>query len=244
MHAARKRILVALVSLSILFICQNLSAQPVGNILINSDPQGSLVILTGETSLSGVTPILFDRPLTGRYEIEVIREGYETYRSVTYFSESQQAQLDIKLKPKTRTKALFRSLIFPGWGQKYNNQSTKSTLFSIATIGSAVGYVLIKSDYDDKLDIYNQRKSLFNQADQWSDLAGLEASMWEAQKEANDAEDKLNVVMIAVAGVYIYNILDAFLFFPDYDSYTEYKAITIKPEIGRDRAAITLAVRF
>lgn len=244
MHAVRKGILAALVSLTIVFLCQNLSAQSTGNILINSDPQGALVILTGEWSYSGVTPVIFDRPLIGRYQIEVIRDGYETYRSVSYFSEAQKAQLDIKLKRKTRTKALFRSMIFPGWGQRYNNQTTKSSLLSIATIGSVVGYLLIKSDYDDKIDVFNQRKSAFGQAEQWSDLSGLEASMWEAQREANDSENKLNVAIVTVAGLYIISVLDSFLFFPDHDSYTEYKAITLVPEIGPDRAAISLAVRF
>ena len=53
------------------------SAQSDGNVIINSDPQGSLVNLEGELSLSAVTPVKFDRKLSGRYEIEIKREGFE-----------------------------------------------------------------------------------------------------------------------------------------------------------------------
>lgn len=244
MRAVRKGKLAVLVSLVIIFSCQNLSAQSSGNILINSNPQGSLVNLIGEVTYSGVTPVFFERPLVGRYKIEVIRRGYESYKSVAYFSESQKAQLDIKLKRKTRTKAFFRSLIFPGWGQRYNYQKTKATLLPLATIGAVIGYVVVKDDYDDKVVRYNASKVAFAEAERWDELARLEALTWAAQTDANDAEGKLNVVKGLVVGLYIYNLLDAFLFFPDYDSYTEYKAITLKPEISRDRAAISLAVGF
>ena len=244
MKLAPKRTLTAVIVYCLMALSQTAVSQESGNVLINSNPQGALVKLTGELSLSGVTPVKFDRPLTGQYQLNLFREGYENYRSTNYFSETQQSQLNIQLVPKTRNKAFFRSLIIPGWGQKYYGNNTKSSLFAVGTVASVIGYVLVKDDYDSKADDYHSRKEAFESATLWSDLPLLESQMLDAQKKADDAEKMVNIMTAVVGGVYLLNLLDSFLFFPDFDRYTEYKAITAAPEIGADRAGVQLSVKF
>jgi hypothetical protein len=219
-------------------------AQSDGNVVINSSPQGALVTLIGQFQVSGVTPVKFDIPLSGKYEVIVSREGFETYKSVSYFAESQNSQLDITLKPKTRTKAFFRSAIIPGWGQRYYGSSKKSTIITLGAIASVAGYLVVKDDYDTKVDTYNDAREAFAAATQWEDLVRLEADVNHTQRQANDAEDNVNIMIAAAVGVYVFNLLDTILFFPEHSSYSEYKAITAAPAITDDRVGLTLSLRF
>lgn len=234
----------ALVAFCLFGQFQAADAQSTGNVVINSEPQGALVTVIGEFHLSGVTPVKFDIPLSGKYDIIVSREGYETYNSTSYFSEAQNAQLDITLKKKTRTKAFFRSAIIPGWGQRYYGNSKKSTLITLGAIGTIAGYLVVKDDYDTKVDTYNDVRQAYADATRWEDIVRLDADVRYAQSKANDAEDKVNIMIAAAAGVYLFNLLDTILFFPEHSSYSEYKAITAAPSLRDDRVGVTLSVRF
>lgn len=244
MILAMKRMLLAVFVVYLYSLIGIAAAQSEGNVIVNSDPQGSLVKLRGELTLSGVTPVKFDRVLSGRYEIEIDRDGYERFRTTTYFTELQPLQIDIELVRKTRTKAFFRSLIIPGWGQRYYGNSTKSTLFALSTVASTIGYVFVKDDYDSKLDTYYELQADRDAATKWSDIPDLEARLRDAQKTANDAETDLNIIKAVLVGVYAWNVLDAFLFFPEHSSYTEYKAITARPLLQDDRVGLNLSMRF
>ena len=236
--------IMAMAVLCLLWQAQPVSAQTDGNVVINSSPQGALVTLSGQFQLSGVTPVKFDRALSGRYEVRIQRDGFETYSSVYYFAEAQNAQLDITLKKKTPAKAFFRSLVIPGWGQRYYGNSKKSTLITLGSIASVAGYLVVKDDYDTKVDEYNVARKSFTAAREWDDVVSLEADVRHTQSRANDAEDKVNILIATVVGVYVFNLLDTILFFPEYSSYSEYKAITAAPSIGKDQVGITLSLRF
>ncbi len=244
MYLAPKRILTAALVCLILLAPTIIFAQDEGNVLVNTDPQGSLVTLEGDLTLSGVSPVQFDRALSGRYRIEVTRDGYENYHSTAYFSSTQATQLDIRLVPKRAYKAFMRSLIIPGWGQKYYGNGYKAAFFFVGTVASAVGYGIFRDDFDTKKDDYEARKAAYENATHWSDLPRLQAEMLDAQKKANDAEDWVNIMAGVTIGVYALNLLDSFLLFPEYSSFTEYKAITAVPDVGRDRVGLTVSFNF
>jgi hypothetical protein len=220
------------------------AAQTQGNLQITSTPPGALVTLQGDMSLSGVTPVAFDRLLAGRYRVEVTRDGYERYRSTAYLSESLATTLNVTLAPKTRVKALFRSLVIPGWGQRYYGNATKSTLLLLGTVAAAAGYVVIKDDYDSKVDDYNARLAERAAATKWEDLAGLNRAVRDAQGQANDAEDNLNIITGVAVGIYLFNLLDAVLLFPEFYTYSEYKSISVQPQAAANRIGLDLTFKF
>ena len=244
MFLAPKRILTAALVYSILLASPIVFAQDEGNVLVNTDPQGSLVTLNGDLTLSGVSPVQFSRALSGKYRIEVTRDGYENYHSTAYFSSTQVTQLDIRLVPKRRIKAFARSLIIPGWGQKYYGNNYKAALYFMGTVASAVGYAIFLDDFHDKRDDYDAKLTAYQDATHYSDLPRLQTEMLDAQKRANDAEDWVNIMAGVTIGVYALNLLDSFLFFPEYSSYTEYKAITAVPDVGHDRVGLTVSLNF
>ncbi len=244
MYLAQKRILTAALVCLILLVPNMVLAQDAGNVLVNTDPQGSLVTLNGDLTLSGVSPVQFGRALSGKYRIEVTRDGYENYHSTAYFSSTQTTQLDIRLVPKRPVKAFMRSLIIPGWGQKYYGNGYKAAFFFVGTLASVVGYGIVRDDYNTKKDDYEARKAAYEDATRWSDLPRLQTEMLDAQERANNAEDWVNIMAGVTIGVYALNLLDSFLLFPEYSSFTEYKAITAAPEVGHDRVGLTVSFNF
>jgi hypothetical protein len=244
MYLGPKRILAAALVLVALLAPTIVFAQDEGNVLVNTDPQGALVTLRGDLTLSGVSPVQFSRTLSGKYRIEVTREGYENYHSTAYFSSTQVTQLDIRLVPKRRIKAFARSLIIPGWGQKYYGNDYKATFFFFGTLASAVGYAFVREDYNNKKDDYDSRLAAYEDATRWGDLPRLQAELFDAQERANDAENWVNIMAGVTIGIYALNLLDTFLFFPEFTSYTEYKAITAAPDVGHDRVGLTISLNF
>jgi len=238
------RNITRLAAVAIIACAATAAAQNQGNLQISTTPPGALVTLQGDMSRSGVTPVAFDRLLAGRYRVDVTRDGYERYRSTAYLSESLTTTLDITLVPKTRLKALFRSLIVPGWGQRYYGNTAKSTVLLLGTVAAAAGYVIVKDDYDSKVDDYNARLADRAAATKWEDLAGLNREVRDAQARANDAEDNLNLVTGVAIGIYVFNLLDAVLLFPDYDTYSEYKSIAVQPQAAGNRIGLDLTFKF
>lgn len=215
-----------------------------GNVVINSNPQGSPVILKGDVTLSGVTPIRFNHILSGRYEVIIKREGYESYKSVEYFSNSKEATLTINLAPKTSMKATLRSLIIPGWGQSYYGNKFKSVLFFVGTVASATTFYFVNDHFDSKRDEWIALKDKREDTVDFDERERLEESIREAQEDANNAENWVNIMVGVTAGIYALNVLDNILFFPEYSSFAEYKALTIVPEVKTDRVSLALSLSF
>lgn len=244
MTSALRRIFPFVAALALFGLVSPAMAQNEGNLSVTTAPSGSLVTLQGDVTLSGVAPLTFTRLLVGRYQVDAVRDGYERYHSVAYLSATQLTTLDIKLVPKTRVKAFFRSVIIPGWGQRYYGSMTKSTLFLFGSLAGAAGYLLIKDDYDSKIDDYNDRIAQRAAATQWSDLSRLNAEVRDAQKKANDAENRLNIITVAAVGIYAFNILDAILFFPEYDTFADYKPLSVRPRTGGDSVGLDISLKF
>ncbi|MDD4052901.1 MAG: DUF5683 domain-containing protein [candidate division Zixibacteria bacterium] len=220
------------------------AAQGGGNLQITTNPSGALVTLKGDLTLSGIAPVQFDRTLVGRYRVEITRDGFERYRSTSYLSESLMTKLDVKLVPKTRVKAFFRSLVIPGWGQRYYGNATKSTFLLLGTVAAAAGYVVVKDDYDSKVDDYNERIADRAAATKWTDLSRLNREVRDAQAKANDAEDRVNIMTAIAAGIYAFNLLDAFLLFPEFDTFSEYKPLSVQPRTDLNRIGVTVSLKF
>jgi len=243
MRLAPKRFWPLLAGL--MLVAASLTAQTEGNLIVNTTPQGAPVVIEGsEMTLAGVTPVRFNTVLSGAFRLTVDREGFERHEQTIYVSESRPSQIDIRLSPKTRTKAFFRSLIIPGWGQSYYGSKTKTYGFLMGTIAASAGFLVARDDFNDKYDVYLQKKSASNNANTWSDIENLDQELYDAQKSANDAEDLKNVLMGVAIGVYALNLLDAFLFFPDFNTFSEYEALTLKPEYDGQKVSLSLALNF
>lgn len=96
---------------------------------------------------------------------------------------------------RSRTGALFRSVVVPGWGQFYNREPVKGTLFlagGLGTAGAAAGFFLAslgaKSDYESNTAEHVGQREV-----------------------ANDRVRVANVLLIAYGVVWAANLVDAYL---------------------------------
>jgi len=105
---------------------------------------------------------------------------------------------------RSRSGAVFRSVLIPGWGQFYNRQAWKGWLFmggEVALLGSALAFHLAgNSAYND----YTGRTSA-------EDL-GADPSK-EAERLYETASNRYttrNIILIAAASVWVLNVFDAY----------------------------------
>lgn len=243
MNLAARRIVWAVLTPVLLFSPVLVPAQNPNTISIQTSPPGALVTLTGEVKISGVTPFLFDRPLTGVYRVTAFRKGFETYRITARLAESEPTRLEFRLTPKTRLKAALRSVVFPGWGQKYYGRPGRGVLMFLGAIASSGGYLLIREDFQSKENDLAIAKRNYSRASSWAELVRTDAVLRDAQDQANKAEDRLNIAMGIAVGVYALNVLDCLLFFPNYDGDGNQK-LTIRPEFDGAMAGLSVAKQF
>ena len=183
---------------------------------ITSKPSGATVVLSGDYNVAGITPTTFSQNLLGLYRIAAQHEGYETYHSTVVFSGREAVALDIKMVPKTRMRAAMRSLVVPGWGQRYVDSKTKGALLTIGTLATAAITGVMHLRYDSRRQDYDDFNAIYNQTRSVEEREKMLAKRYALQKDAYDAERDRNIVLAVLAGIWAYNLLDAILFFPDY----------------------------
>ncbi len=207
-------------------------------IQILTRPIGALVFLEGEYSMAGRTPYTITHFLHGVYHIRATKTGYENWSTEYSFNGRGDDKLTIKLKPKTRAKAIMRSAVFPGWGQAYADQRSKGFLISLLQF-SAIGFSIYEDfRYTEALNDY--RAALQNLSVQQNTQDGqdeLIAQVRATQSNLDDAYARRRRWVIITGSIYLYNLLDAALFFPSYQRGDLEINLTLEPQTGASGGA-------
>ena len=227
-----KRILATATTLLLLTASLLAEDVPPTGLIVRTQPPGAVATVSGELTVSGVTPVLFQQPLIGDYKLELKRYGYETYKTHLVLDPSKQMTLDVTLSPKTRFKAVVRSLFIPGWGQRYTDQKTKGGLLTAMIVGTGVAYLFADNNFDDKYDTYLDRLHRYDSLS----VNGTVEELRNAKRELDNAQDKaydtenIRRATIGVAiGIWAVNVLDLLFFFPEEHSTFSVKGVTIAP---------------
>lgn len=216
-------------------------------ILVQSNPQGALVTLKGGVTVSGVTPAQFRQLLVGTYEVVFTKDGYETYTTRVNLDPRLQSQLSVDLSPKRRWKAAMRSLVIPGWGQRYTNQNTKGLAFSVLALGSVAAFLIAEDNYSDNKDDYHRLLKQYDSVATHGTIGQLQAlqpRLDEAQQDAYDAETFKQITLGGVIGVWALNVLDAYIFFPDRRESFNVKGFTLAPDADLNHVGLSLTKSF
>lgn len=228
----------------ILFLPLIASAQESpGGVTIVSNPPGAEVVLNGSLIVAGVTPVSFMQGLEGRYQIRVKKYGFETYKSSVYLQAGKSMSLTIKLKPKTKFKALARSLFVPGWGQMYSEQRFKGGCLFILAAGATASCLVANADYDDKSNRYDDLLKQYNQLSSFEEMERFYTKLASARKEAYDAESTRRIAIGAMIAAWGLNLLDIIFYFPGGSSLVG-GSLSIEPDIKQGGAQIVLSHRF
>ncbi len=226
----------------------NSEAQETGTI-ISSNPPGAAITLDGEYQLTATTPVRLPDNINGRFKLSAMLSGYESWSGEVMLLPGQQNRFSFSLSPKTRFKAMLRSMFIPGWGQYYSDDRSRALVINIATVGMGVGAILAENDFRRKRDDYNQSKLDLANATSYEDVSRLRDLVVEKNRDAYDAESLRNTFVYATAAVWAYNVLDALIFFPNHklDFHQEsipIKGAEIKPDISFDQVGLKLTASF
>ncbi len=145
-----------------------------GILSFSSLPRNSLISIDGVPM--GSTPLENINLEQGRYIVEVGLPGYEKLPAYDLNVDSSMVySLTLPhLVPKTKTKAFMRSVILPGWGQRYFEQPRKSIGIGSSALTAALfclynqmEYNRLSADYDQAvLDYQNSITNLDTRANQ------------------------------------------------------------------------------
>jgi hypothetical protein len=217
-------------------------------LVVRSNPPGAEVTLKGDATVTGIAPTWFQHRLAGSYQLEVKRHGYETHKTRLTLDPSRLMEIDVNLTPKTRFKAFARSLIIPGWGQRYTDQPTKGFLFHLLAAGSVAAFLIAEQDFDDKFDIYEDRLAAYDSAQasgaEITDLRRLHGQLVTAQDDAYDAETFRNITIGVGAGVWALNLIDVLFFYPEERGIVTVRGLSVAPGVVSDNPGITLTHKF
>jgi hypothetical protein len=117
---------------------------------VTSDPPGAVVRLSGEYEWVGRTPWSLHRPLSGIYRVEAHVPGYQIWHGQIMLGPGEPQDLRIRLSKKTRFGAGVRSLVLPGWGQRYNDVPTRGWVYTIGEIAALSGSIVFWEIYQDR----------------------------------------------------------------------------------------------
>ena len=205
-------------ALVVMFASWGITSSAYADVIIYSTPDGAAVTLEGGTIASGITPARFSQGLAGSYQVTISKSGYETHRSQVLLDPMRPSEINVTLKPKTRFKSTLRSLAIPGWGQRYTERNRKGLAITLLAAG-AIGFVLLADDefwyregiFDKRLKEYDR----VAQSGTIDELRELQPGLDAARKDAYDADKVRRTAIGTLIGVWTWNVLDAYLFFPD-----------------------------
>lgn len=237
-------ILLPLVAALLIVSSSTANSQTAPVVSVSSKPSGATVILSGDYTVAGVTPTNFSQSLQGLYQVTAHHEGFETYHSTVVLSGRDAVSLDIKLVPKTRMRAAMRSLVLPGWGQHYIGSKTKGTLLTIGTVAALTTSGVMYLRYENRRQDYDDYNALFHQTRSVEERERMLTKHYALQKDAYNAERDRNVALGVLAGIWVYNLLDVFLFFPDYGLNVSGASFGLYPENDLNGVKVVGTVRF
>jgi len=196
-------------------------------------PKNSHIKIDGE--LIGSTPMENINLEQGHYTVEVGIPGYEKLPPFDLNIDSSMVYPLIlpHLVPKTKTKAFMRSMVFPGWGQRYFEQPQKSIgigssalLATLFCLYNQIEYNHLSADYDQAVaDYQNSLTGIDTKADHMLNIYD--------QLSANQRQTNIGVVLFS--GVYAWNLMDIFLTNP-FNKSGSFSQSNIEPEV---KASIT-----
>ena len=117
-----------------------------------------------------------------------------------------------ELQPKSRNSILKRSLLWPGRGQFYAERPVAGWIYTLGTLGS-IGYLALNiTDYNTRVQEYNDAKLEYDRAISADDIQRTYTAKELVYSEAEDAQTQVLVASAILGGIYLWNLLDAVLF--------------------------------
>ena len=165
-------------------------------------------------------PLTGEKFYEGTYELDINKLGYEKYHMRFEVAMGDYPEFDVDLKAKRPGKALFKSLLIPGRGQIYSSDQDHRSRFVMgltyfaATMALAGGSGYLWNEYFAAKDVYETAQVDYRNAVDIIDIGSTQSIMSDKHTIMSDKHSTAVLVTGITAGLWLYNTIDAFLFFP------------------------------
>lgn len=218
---------------------------PAEGIFFTSAPEGTTIRLKGAFKFAGKTPFTISQRLIGPYSIRATKRGYESKRMTLEFNRDISRSIAVDLQPLSPAKAAFRSILLPGWGQRYKGQTGRGVFFAVITLGAGAGTLITYSNYRSDLDERDQAEQAYLQSLNGNiDEMQLALSNWQAkQGQVEDSRHRYQRALVITAGLWTLNVLDALLMPPKPGPAAKEKA-GVTTRLSFDASKIGVQIKF
>lgn len=183
-------------------------------ITIVSNPSGARIYLQGEYTIRGKTPLRIPYPLSGMYKVFASKYGYENLRTFYNFTPEDKGLFSFRLKPKTRFKAVFRSFIFPGWGQWYSDRKLSGSLLGMIEVGLIAKSIDAHFSYRNMVDDYNMLvRNYGSRRYTYSERVAILQKIRDYEHRIDNKYNERKKWVSLAATFWVYNIFDALFYF-------------------------------
>jgi hypothetical protein len=150
----------------------------------------------------------------GVRNVRVYLSGYMSRTEHVRLAPGETRTLIAPLSPKTRTGAIVRAAIFPGWGARYMEKPRSARILGAAGLATLAGTFGFEAMLDGRIDTYEERQREYRST---VDPGAIEAA-FRAQEEAYDdvesAETLRDVFRAALVGTCALSVAQAIFRFP------------------------------
>jgi hypothetical protein len=185
-----------------------------GELTILGLPDGSQVSL--DDTLLAVTPINRQIVPAGPHWLEYRADGFEPLKEPIWIEvpERQETVVEITVQTKTRWNALWRSMLFPGVGQLYSEQSMKGVMFLGLGAVCVSTTVLMQYQTEDAEENYRIAHGHYEKEISPYAIDAARQNMIDKHDLYQEKVDRRNTLMITTAALWILSCLDQILFSP------------------------------
>ncbi|MBI5804418.1 PEGA domain-containing protein [candidate division TA06 bacterium] len=181
-------------------------------VALEGNPPGAEVWL-GDTVNVGKLPCSVKLPF-GTYNFKFKAKGYHPVSGLVAIDRDQGYTLKLDLKRKSRVKAGFTSLFFPGMGQWHSDRKTIGALYLVAWMGG-VGWT--GASIGAREDARKNADDAENNYLQATNAVAASSTYDEWQSKYSvyiDRDKQMKTAIYATAGLWAFQFIDAIAFFP------------------------------
>lgn len=211
-------------------------------ISIRGSPDTATVHI-GRESL-GRTPLARKIIQVGSHSIRIRKSGFEDYKEKIWVEKGKPVNLTYVLEPKTKTRAVLKSLIIPGRGQWYAEHQVKGTFLFLFQTTALAGTAWSTYSYLMALDDYDDAKTAYNNAVTPTDIENTRNKMVDTHDKAKSLHT-LHIATIGMAaGVYLWNAFVIMLTNPRDDHETSNSHVDFTPFSRVGFSGVRMNIRF
>ncbi|MCE5251318.1 PEGA domain-containing protein [bacterium] len=214
-----------------------------GQVTFKGDPDGAEVFVDGQRI--GETPIIDREMGSGSYTMTVRKKGYKTYVAPFKVERAQKNESSYKLEIKLKKEAFNKSLILPGSGQRYLEDSTKGNVMTVLQFAAIGGAVLSYLNASKAVNDYNDAKKIYESTKPPQTNIDVERENMKTKHDtAKSASSMVYGTYVAVIGVYLWNVIDIALVKQMNNTNPHVQSFDIKPYSDHEISGISVSMRF